>query len=159
MRVVCMPRAQQMTMLTRGIFTLIFVLLAGCSTQPLAPADPEAILANPRVMNEFIVHPAHDVVGEMQVIRAKEEDTLSDIARRFNLGYEELRPLGLFFWGQVWTLCTWCELRNDFRNFRVDRVLGLAQTGETFIPETGKRLEDYVAAYAGADFLAPMFRT
>jgi len=31
-----------------------------------------------------------DVVGKLQVIQAKEEDTLSDIARRFNLGLEEI---------------------------------------------------------------------
>ena len=33
-----------------------------------------------------------------------------------------IRPLGLFFWGKVWTLVGWCELRNDFRMFRLDRI-------------------------------------
>ena len=27
------------------------------------------------------------------------------------------KPLGLFYWGRVWTLVAWCELRNDFRHF------------------------------------------
>lgn len=31
-------------------------------------------------------------------------------------------PLGLVFWGNVWTLMTWCELRGDYRTFRVDRI-------------------------------------
>lgn len=31
-------------------------------------------------------------------------------------------PLGLVFWGNVWTLMTWCELRSDYRTFRVDRI-------------------------------------
>ena len=31
-----------------------------------------------------------DVVGKLQIITAHEDDTLSDIARRFNLGYEEI---------------------------------------------------------------------
>ncbi|NNE80913.1 MAG: YafY family transcriptional regulator [Silicimonas sp.] len=31
-------------------------------------------------------------------------------------------PLGLFFWGKVWTLVAWCDLRDDFRMFRVDRM-------------------------------------
>src|SRR5262249_15061908 len=35
-----------------------------------------------------------------------------------------VRPLGIFFWGQKWTLAAWCELREDFRNFRLDRVSG-----------------------------------
>ncbi|NSX53621.1 helix-turn-helix transcriptional regulator [Parasulfitobacter algicola] len=33
-----------------------------------------------------------------------------------------IRPLGLWFWGKVWTLVAWCELREDFRMFRVDRI-------------------------------------
>lgn len=32
-------------------------------------------------------------------------------------------PLGLVFWGSVWTLMAWCELRADFRMFRVDRIV------------------------------------
>lgn len=45
----------------------------------------------PRAMNEFVIGPARDdVIGELQVVRAYHEDTLSDIARRFNVGYEEI---------------------------------------------------------------------
>ncbi|MDQ2090586.1 helix-turn-helix transcriptional regulator [Marimonas arenosa] len=40
-----------------------------------------------------------------------------------------IRPLGLFFWGKVWTLVAWCELRNDFRMFRLDRINGMAPGG------------------------------
>ncbi len=32
-----------------------------------------------------------------------------------------LWPLGLFYWGKVWTLAAWCELRGDYRSFRIDR--------------------------------------
>lgn len=31
-------------------------------------------------------------------------------------------PLGLLFWGRVWTLAAWCELRADYRTFRIDRI-------------------------------------
>ena len=51
-------------------------------------------------------------------------------------------PLGLFFWGKVWTLTGWCELRQDFRTFRLDRIQGL-QTDGPFEPIEGRRLEDY----------------
>ena len=33
-----------------------------------------------------------------------------------------VHPLGLFYWGRVWTLVAWCELRDDFRHFRLDRM-------------------------------------
>src|SRR5437867_3440869 len=51
--------------------------------------------------------------------------------RRMRLRYENergdrtdrtVRPLGVFFWGKTWTLAAWCEMRVDFRNFRLDRV-------------------------------------
>lgn len=32
-------------------------------------------------------------------------------------------PLGLFYWGGKWTLGCWCELRSEYRDFRVDRIL------------------------------------
>mgnify|MGYP006063700131 CR=1 FL=1 len=33
-----------------------------------------------------------------------------------------VRPVGLFFWGRVWSMAAWCELREGWRNFRVDRI-------------------------------------
>ncbi|WP_239031842.1 helix-turn-helix transcriptional regulator [Paroceanicella profunda] len=47
-------------------------------------------------------------------------------------------PLGLIGWTGVWTLAAWCELRDDFRTFRFDRLLSLEPTGETF-PDTPSR--------------------
>ncbi|MEL6586438.1 MAG: YafY family protein [Pseudomonadota bacterium] len=38
-----------------------------------------------------------------------------------------VRALGLWFWGKVWTMIAWCELRQDFRMFRVDRMSDLTE--------------------------------
>lgn len=48
-----------------------------------------------------------------------------------------VHPLGLWFWGKVWTVVAWCEVREDFRMFRLDRTRGLAPTGERYraVPE------------------------
>ncbi|MEQ8806636.1 MAG: WYL domain-containing protein, partial [Rhodospirillales bacterium] len=54
-----------------------------------------------------------------------------------------IRPLGLWFWGKVWTLVAWCELRNDFRVFRLDRIDAMADAGDPFKPERGKTLADF----------------
>ena len=53
-----------------------------------------------------------------------------------------VRPLGLWFWGKVWTLIGWCELRDDFRMFRVDRISAHREDGQ-FRHEPGKRLTDF----------------
>jgi len=61
-----------------------------------------------------------------------------------------VRPLGVFFWGRTWTLAAWCELRNDFRNFRLDRTSEAVQLDETFDDEPGKTLRDLLARYGPA---------
>jgi predicted DNA-binding transcriptional regulator YafY len=54
-----------------------------------------------------------------------------------------VRPLAAFFWGRVWTLAAWCELRAGFRNFRLDRIERV-QMGEPFEEEEGRTLRDYL---------------
>lgn len=60
-----------------------------------------------------------------------------------------VRPLGLWFWGKVWTLVAWCELRNDFRIFRLDRISGMENGGEPFRTERGKTLTDFYRTIEG----------
>ncbi|MBI3546482.1 MAG: YafY family transcriptional regulator [Gammaproteobacteria bacterium] len=56
----------------------------------------------------------------------------------------QVRPLGLFYWGGKWTLGAWCELRHDFRDFRLDRMHDVQSLVENFRPEPGKTLQDYL---------------
>jgi L,D-transpeptidase ErfK/SrfK len=70
--------------------------LAGCQLiqrkpeEPPPPPPPPAI-HDPVATHQFTIGSADDeVVGELQVTKVMGEDTLPDIARRFNLGYEEI---------------------------------------------------------------------
>jgi len=56
----------------------------------------------------------------------------------------QVRPLGLYFWGQVWTLVAWCDLRVDFRMFRLDRIGQIDDCG-TFHAERDKTLHMFFA--------------
>jgi predicted DNA-binding transcriptional regulator YafY len=76
--------------------------------------------------------------------------------RKLRIGYANaagestkrtVRPLGVFFWGRTWTLAAWCELRTDFRNFRLDRVGEPALLSERFEDEPGKTLRDLLVRY------------
>ena len=58
-----------------------------------------------------------------------------------------VRPLALTFWSGVWTLAAWCETRNDFRTFRMDRIAALTITTRTFVQKRGQRLEDLLKKY------------
>lgn len=58
-------------------------------------------------------------------------------------------PLSLAFWRTSWTLGGWCELRESFRNFRIDRVQRV-ETLSSQIPDMpGRRLADYIRAMEG----------
>jgi len=80
--------------------------------------------------------------------------------RKIHMTYEQpsaqptertVQPLGLFFWGSVWTMAAWCELRRDFRSFRLDRMQKVVVRRESYESAPGRTLEDffrYVAAHA-----------
>ncbi len=57
-------------------------------------------------------------------------------------------PLTLLYWGKSWTLGAWCELRQAFRTFRIDRIHSLNVLSSRFPDEPGKRLEDYLVCAA-----------
>lgn len=59
-----------------------------------------------------------------------------------------VRPLGLYFWGKAWTLTAWCELRNDFRTFRPERMTEVELLEETFEEEQGKDLDTFLRRMA-----------
>jgi predicted DNA-binding transcriptional regulator YafY len=57
-----------------------------------------------------------------------------------------IRPMAVYFWGTTWTLAAWCESRNDFRNFRLDRMGAIEILPESFEETEGRTLEDFVKA-------------
>ncbi|MDH5376833.1 MAG: YafY family transcriptional regulator [Gammaproteobacteria bacterium] len=62
-----------------------------------------------------------------------------------------VHPLGLFYWGKVWTLVAWCELRDDFRHFRLDRMNEPAMLDDVFPAVAGRSLEDFLRQYWGVE--------
>ena len=79
---------------------LATVALASCSLMngpwsghkkveaPPAPVVP--VIPPPVPTSKFEITPEQDVIGVVQLTTSTKEDTLSDIARRFNVGYEEI---------------------------------------------------------------------
>ena len=64
-----------------------------------------------------------------------------------------VRPLALAFFGPVWVMTGWCELREDFRNFRLDRIGALSVADAPFRDEPGKTLRDYLKTVCEIDRL------
>jgi predicted DNA-binding transcriptional regulator YafY len=55
-----------------------------------------------------------------------------------------VRPLALYCWSGTWTLVAWCEMREDFRVFRLDRIAQCESLDRTFEQRRGQRLKDYL---------------
>ncbi len=77
-------------------------------------------------------------IRNRRVIKAAYCDLQGQVSER------RLRPVGLTAFDLVWLLTAWCEERQDFRNFRLERFQSVAETGDRFAPEPGKRFEDFL---------------
>ncbi|HED66506.1 MAG TPA: YafY family transcriptional regulator [Planctomycetes bacterium] len=105
------------------------------------PRSKRALLDHPRLhaMGYFVDAKIHFGMGELRAALRNKHKCLITYATEDGQPTERtIWPLGLFFWGRTWTLAAWCELRDDYRNFRLDRMTELAVLPTTF-EETGER--------------------
>jgi len=79
-------------------------------------------------------------IRQCQIIHFIYEDEQKNQTER------DVRPLGLAFYGPVWVLAAWCELRQDFRSFRVDRMIDFSVKEATFEIGPGCSLQEYISS-------------
>jgi predicted DNA-binding transcriptional regulator YafY len=82
----------------------------------------------------------HEAIEQRRVLELEYRDESGDASHRC------IRPLCLAFWGAVWTLGAWCELRRDFRSFRLDRIGDLRVVGRSFEEDAEISLAGYLRA-------------
>ena len=80
------------------------------------------------------------------VIRLKERVDIQYVDGNGNSSDRSVKPLGVVCLDAVWMLIAWCDLRSDFRNFRIDRIGSVARTGERFRDKLGERFQDYMSS-------------
>ena len=54
-------------------------------------------------------------------------------------------PIAVAFWGKSWTVAGWCEQREAFRVFRLDRILSLEVLPDAYPEQPGRTLADFIA--------------
>jgi len=54
----------------------------------------------------------------------------------------QIEPFGVYLYKENWIVVAYCRLRNEFREFRIDRILNLTVTTDTF-PDRNLTLEEY----------------
>lgn len=93
-----------------------------------------------RIEASGVIDRLHEAIESCQVLQLEYRDQSGDASLR------EVEPLCLAFWGGSWTIGGWCRLRRDFRNFRPDRIVAMAATGEVFTETESRGLESYLQA-------------
>lgn len=126
--------------------------LAGGAISLLAKVERHANLRR-RIPSDWgfgVYHPAIERRGFTflpiirRAIRSGHKLRIAYLALNGEISARTVRPLQTEYWGRVWTFSAWCELRGDFRVFRIDRVELCEATGEMLTPEPGKTLRDYL---------------
>lgn len=60
-----------------------------------------------------------------------------------------IEPIGLFYYSWHWHLISWCRLREDYRDFRLDRIQAFAPREEQFNRHSRLSLKRYLAEKPG----------
>jgi predicted DNA-binding transcriptional regulator YafY len=93
-------------------------------------------------------HMTESTSHNLEAIRTAIDRNLKlDLCYRSLKGEETERviwPFVLYFWGNKWTVGAWCELRDDFRAFRVDLIRDARLSEVPFAPDEKRSLEGYV---------------
>ena len=64
-----------------------------------------------------------------------------------------IEPIGLFYYSWHWHFISWCRLREDYRDFRVDRILSFSPQDEVFPRHSRLTLQQYLDTRPGQDEL------
>lgn len=80
----------------------------------------------------------HQAVSAQQVLALHYRDEAG------HLSWRDVQPLGMFFWAEHWLLVAWCERREDYRCFRVDRCLQITPLDRRFREDANRSLRDFL---------------
>lgn len=93
--------------------------------EAVLPDNLKMELAKPRLYTPDILadNTTSALLDELrEAVNAKQMIRVEYLSLKNEPSLRDLKPLGLFFWGKIWTLAAWCELRQSYRSFRVDRI-------------------------------------
>lgn len=103
--------------------------------EAVLPDNLKKELAKPRLYTPEVL--TNDTTSALldelrEAVNAKQMIRIDYLSLKDETTQRELKPLGLFFWGKIWTLAAWCELRHGYRSFRVDRITTVSITDRVF---------------------------
>ncbi|MFT3946308.1 MAG: YafY family protein [Agriterribacter sp.] len=91
------------------------------------------------VQNNFAyLSQLQEAIASQTCISIEYQNNKSEVSVR------KLEPIGLIFYSLNWHLIAWCHWRNDYRDFRVSRIVKLSLSGDVFTKNNHIDLNDYI---------------
>lgn len=88
--------------------------------------------------NKFIV-PVQEAIANKNVVEIEYytyyRDKISD---------REVDPIGIVYYSGAWHLIAFCRMRDDYRDFRIDRIRKITKTNKNFRLRNRKSLKEYL---------------
>lgn len=122
-------------------------LMGALPAERRAEAETTRIFAPSFGMTREVKHAfdtLHAALGRHAVARLAYRDAQGQLTDRC------IQPLGLFFWGQVWLVAAWCEHRQDYRTFRLDRCVTVDILERHFAESAERSLADFMRKVKGS---------
>jgi predicted DNA-binding transcriptional regulator YafY len=101
------------------------------------------IIGHPSVVHSKLQHDILQVV--LRSISEKRVLNLQYFSRNEEQSSERyIEPIGICYISNHWHLIAFCQLRNDYRDFRIDRIVELLPTHKLFRGNTHPSLQNYL---------------
>jgi predicted DNA-binding transcriptional regulator YafY len=110
--------------------------------EALRPRVRSLTLAAPP--NDRLPEPVVDVAALRRAARTQQKVRIDYLDLQERPTSRTIWPMSLAFFPPVWLAVAWCELREDFRSFRVDRIGRMEPLDERYPQVAGRRLVDYL---------------
>jgi predicted DNA-binding transcriptional regulator YafY len=93
----------------------------------------------PCTINDFeYLTTLQTAISSKTIVELDYKNTKEEVSKR------EVEPIGLVFYAFSWHLIAWCYMRNDYRDFKVARILKVTSSGWPFKKADHIELNDYM---------------
>jgi predicted DNA-binding transcriptional regulator YafY len=93
----------------------------------------------PCVINDFeYLTPLQNAITAKTIVELDYKNNKEEVSKR------QVEPIGLIFYAFNWHLVAWCHMRNDYRDFKVSRILKVTSRGWPFKKMDHIELNDYM---------------
>src|SRR6185503_12883268 len=93
----------------------------------------------PCTINDFeYLTPLQNAISSKTIVELDYKNNKEEVSKR------EVEPIGLVFYAFNWHLIAWCHIRNDYRDFKVARILKVSSRGWPFRKTDHIELNDYM---------------